>query len=116
MKSYVDIVFDGPPAHESGRFVEVEDSSGKSIKFGEWIKRDDFWVLRIPDNRDRIRELEQQLAASQEAEEVSSHMYAELRHDIEKALGAASSEATRAAELEQRLRWQPIATAPKVYR
>jgi len=40
--------------------------------------------------------------------------FEDVEHDIEKALGAASSEATRAAELEQRLRWQPIATAPKV--
>jgi len=50
----IDIVFDGPPSHESGRFVEVEDASGKSIKFGEWIKRDDgYWALRIPDSRDQ---------------------------------------------------------------
>ena len=44
----VDIVFDGPPAHESGRFIEVESPPGKSIKFGEWIQREDgYWVLRI---------------------------------------------------------------------
>jgi len=48
----IDIVFDGPPSHESGRFVEVENSKGESIKFGEWIERDDgYWVLRIPDYR-----------------------------------------------------------------
>ncbi len=48
----IDIVFDGPPGPESGRFVEVEDESGASINFGEWIERDDgFWVLRIPDSR-----------------------------------------------------------------
>lgn len=45
---FIDIVFDGPPSHESGRFVEVEDETGKSINFGEWVKRDDgYWVLRI---------------------------------------------------------------------
>jgi hypothetical protein len=45
---YIDIVFDGPPAHESGRFIEVEDPQGKSISVGEWINRDDgYWVLRI---------------------------------------------------------------------
>ncbi len=44
----VDIVFDGPPSHESGRFIEVEDSDGNSIKFGEWLKRPDgYWVLRV---------------------------------------------------------------------
>lgn len=44
----IDVVFDGPPSHESGRFVEVEDMAGKSISVGEWIKRDDgYWVLRF---------------------------------------------------------------------
>lgn len=47
--SYIDIVFDGPPSHESGRFVEVESADGQSIKFGEWVERPDgFWALRIP--------------------------------------------------------------------
>ena len=45
----IDVVFDGPPSHESGRFIEVEDSDGHSIKVGEWIHRaDDYWALRIP--------------------------------------------------------------------
>lgn len=45
---YVDIVFDGPPCHESGRFVEVESPVGRSINFGEWIHRDDgYWALRF---------------------------------------------------------------------
>jgi len=52
MSACIDIVFDGPPSHESGRFVEVEDASGKSIKVGEWVEREDgYWVLRIPDPR-----------------------------------------------------------------
>ncbi len=49
IKDYVDIVFDGPPGPESGRFVEVENAQGKSISFGEWIERPDgYWALRIP--------------------------------------------------------------------
>ena len=49
---YIDIVFDGPPAHESGRFIEVEDDAGNSISVGEWVARNDgYWVLRIPDPR-----------------------------------------------------------------
>ncbi len=49
---YIDIVFGGPPAHESGRFVEVEDSSGQSFKAGEWVERDDgYWCLRLPVGR-----------------------------------------------------------------
>lgn len=44
----IDIVFDGPPSHSSGRFVEVEDASGKSIRVGEWIARPDgLWALRL---------------------------------------------------------------------
>lgn len=44
----IDIVFDGPPSHESGRFVEVENAQGKSIKFGEWVQRPDgYWALRF---------------------------------------------------------------------
>jgi hypothetical protein len=46
---FIDIVFDGPPSHESGRFIEVEDEHGHSIKAGEWVHRDDgYWALRIP--------------------------------------------------------------------
>lgn len=48
MGDHIDIVFDGPPSHQSGRFVEVEDASGRSIKVGEWIDRGNgYWVLRI---------------------------------------------------------------------
>jgi len=45
----IHIVFDGPPSHESGRFVEVEDTQGRSISVGEWHERSDgLWELRIP--------------------------------------------------------------------
>lgn len=45
---YVDIVFDGPPEHTTGRFVEVEDSTGRSIRYGRWVHRPDrMWALRI---------------------------------------------------------------------
>jgi len=48
MADHIDIVFDGPPGHQSGRFVEVENDKGKSIELGTWVKRDDgFWALRI---------------------------------------------------------------------
>jgi hypothetical protein len=44
----IDIVFDGPPGHKAGRFVEVEDADGKSIKVGKWIDRGDgYWALRL---------------------------------------------------------------------
>lgn len=51
MTKHIDIVFDGPPGPESGRFVEVEDDAGKSISFGEWVKREDgYWALRLKAN------------------------------------------------------------------
>ncbi len=63
MAKTIDIVFDGPPSHESGRFVEVEDESGASISLGEWVEREDgFWALRIPDYRE-ARALFNELAA-----------------------------------------------------
>jgi len=44
----IDIVFDGPPGPEAGRFVEVEDGNGNSIRAGTWIQRPDrYWVLRL---------------------------------------------------------------------
>ena len=44
----INIIFDGPPSHESGRFVEVEDDDGNAISAGEWIDRGDgYWALRI---------------------------------------------------------------------
>lgn len=45
----LNIVFDGPPASESGRFVEVETDDGASVRVGEWIDRGDgTWALRLP--------------------------------------------------------------------
>ena len=48
MTQPINIIFDGPPGHESGRFVEVETDDGKGINVGEWIERPDgYWALRI---------------------------------------------------------------------
>lgn len=48
MAGFIDIVFDGPPSHESGRFVESEDENGHGINAGEWIDRGNgLWALRI---------------------------------------------------------------------
>jgi len=45
--SAINIVFDGPPGHLTGNFVEVELDNGESINAGEWIQRGDYWILRI---------------------------------------------------------------------
>lgn len=43
------VIIDGPPSHESGRFIEVEDSKGASVDAGDWRDRGDgTWELIIP--------------------------------------------------------------------
>lgn len=55
MPKHTDILFDGPPGHEAGRFVEVEDGTGGSINIGEWIERDDgLWALRLTESDTRL--------------------------------------------------------------
>ncbi|KKN66515.1 hypothetical protein LCGC14_0470490 [marine sediment metagenome] len=61
MNNYIDILFDGPPGNQSGRFVEIEDSQKQGIEIGEWVKRGTYWALRIPDPR-RMTELEDKVA------------------------------------------------------
>lgn len=42
------IIFDGPPGPDGGRFVEVEDESGRSINVGTWVEAPGgMWELRI---------------------------------------------------------------------
>ena len=44
----INILFDGPPGPEAGRFVEAVTDDGKGISIGEWIEREDgLWSLRI---------------------------------------------------------------------
>lgn len=48
----INIVFDGPPSHDGGRFVEVEDDEGNSVRVGEWAEdprpgHEGLWRLRI---------------------------------------------------------------------
>jgi len=67
---YIDIVFDGPPSHESGRFVEVENSQGRSVKLGEWVEREDgLWALRIPNTVRLKAERDTALAALKDLSE-----------------------------------------------
>ena len=62
----VDVVFDGPPGPESGRFVECEDGRGQSACIGEWLQRDDgMWTLRIPFQNPCKAELEARIARLQ---------------------------------------------------
>lgn len=46
---FVDVVFDGGPGPDGGRFVECEDPQGRSVFAGRWLKQagSEFWALRI---------------------------------------------------------------------
>lgn len=44
----LNIIFDGAPGATSGRFVEVEDETGKSVNVGTWSERENgMWALTI---------------------------------------------------------------------
>lgn len=48
MSEKIQVVFDGPPGPECGRFVETEDMDGKGVGLGEWIERPDgLWALVV---------------------------------------------------------------------
>lgn len=49
MNKYVNLLFDGPPGSEAGRFIEAEDEDGISLSVGQWIEPSDdaYWRLRI---------------------------------------------------------------------
>lgn len=55
----IHIVFDGPPSHESGRFVEVETPDGKGISVGRWEENETggYWSLVIDDPTAELRRL-----------------------------------------------------------
>lgn len=61
-EKYIDIVFDAPPGPEPSVFIEVEDDTGKSIKFGEWVEQAEggYWALRIPDLRQEVERLREE--------------------------------------------------------
>ena len=78
MTGYVDIVFDGPPDPEAGRFVEVENADGSGVKLGNWVERGDgHWALRV------------------------------TREDIEEVLGGAAGAITEAQRLQELLTAEP---------
>ena len=46
-RSRLNIVFDGPPGPEAGRFVGAEDAFGDEIRGGRWIVEGDRHILAI---------------------------------------------------------------------
>ena len=79
------IVFDGPPAHESGRFVEVE-LNGASVSFGEWQENGDYWELVLPEPHTRLAAIEADadalLVGNREARAQLQHLLSWLVSDL----------------------------------
>ena len=78
-KRQIYIVFDGPPGPQAGRFVEVNDYEGKSIRIGEWVDMEDgYWWLSIDDPRDLPAALDELDAKDAEIERLRGA----LREDV----------------------------------
>lgn len=46
---YFDVLFDGPPGHLPGRFIDCLDEQGRGLGIGKWVDNGDgTWALRIP--------------------------------------------------------------------
>jgi hypothetical protein len=69
MSDFVDIVFDGPPGPVSGRFIEVEDAKGRSVRFGEWIERGEGQWVTADFEKMRVIDVDEVDAALQRAAE-----------------------------------------------
>lgn len=42
------VVLDGPPSHLSGRFIELVDAEGRSVRAGHWVERPNgTWALQL---------------------------------------------------------------------
>lgn len=82
----IHILFDGPPSHESGRFIETENAKGEGISVGRWEQRGDYWHLIIPRSQpaapvpERITEILECLAdlfhTPKEIADVAAHAHA----------------------------------------
>ncbi len=45
---YIDIVFNGPPRNDHGKFIDVQDAEGNSIGTGSYVNRGDgTYALRV---------------------------------------------------------------------
>jgi hypothetical protein len=60
------IIFDGPPSHESGRFVEVEDAEGNGLRVEKWEPiKPPLWRLGPFVAAEAVGGLQAELAAAQ---------------------------------------------------
>ncbi len=102
--SYIDIVIDGPPFHESGRFVEVENMAGESIRVGEWMERPNgHWALRLlqttPQSTDHIAEARKHIDWAHAQQAAAGEFDETVQHNATLAI----AEATLALVEQQRI-------------
>lgn len=73
------VVFDGPPGHESGRFVEVETERGKGLGMSnrKWERVGHFWRLGPFADTEEIASLRVQFHEALQRE-------ADLRKEVER--------------------------------
>lgn len=91
------IIFDGPPAAESGRFIEVE-LDGKGIDFGKWLEgAAGIWKLILPEPYARLATMKQALGLGVEALEQYGPAR-DLDEGEERALSAMQEALTAAAQ------------------
>jgi hypothetical protein len=67
------IRFDGPPSHESGRFIEVE-RDGASISFGKWKQDGDDWLLELTEVAKMEQTLNELRKLTHTAEFIGGHL------------------------------------------
>ena len=92
------IRFDGPPSHESGRFVEVEQN-GASIKYGEWHQDGDDWLLVLPGDIKHMLEPVDDLVGNLQA--TLAYHEANSRFGIQSIKDAIAAFSTQAVEIER---------------
>jgi hypothetical protein len=118
-KGTIRIVFDGPPGPEAGRFVEVEDESGKSVSVGEWSQEGDYWYLTIksPANQkyeQRINQLQEELGLKLAACSCAAIMDTPETHEQNKSVTRESPAWTPAFEAVMRRTAECIELRSKV--
>ena len=77
------VVFDGPPSHKAGRFVEVENAQGKSVSVGEWKPNRNivYWQLG-PFYTDALAKHCARLTVERDAAQRVIHAAQEIRIDF----------------------------------
>lgn len=80
-----DIVFDGPPGPDGGRFIECERvSDGTSLSVGEWIERaDGTWALRVAGSAEDLATYKAKLSSMEAYEDKRAEAFVQMSEAYE---------------------------------